>query len=366
MYPLLIVIVALLIVALYPVIRDFIKQRKTATPSYVAGLQLLLDGKIEAAKMKLKAAVEEDTDNIDAYIRLGQIFLAQGDTERALIIHENLTLRRNLTREQERNVFLALVEDYLQTGRQIKAVPLLEEIVRQDKTDYHNCERLLNLYLETTAWEKAEKLLKEIPRTEPKRVARLYTRLGYCRGKQNPEAGIPYLHEAIKINPKSMPAYIYLGDLFLAQGKIDSAIEIWGKLLDFAPEKNYLVRERLERAYYESGRYDDIVTFYRKLLNRVPQDFGLALDIARIYAKKEEIVSAISLLDRYARSNEPSVLTALAALHLRKGNSEQAQKYLDLLFTASSRAFRCPRCHRVLEGTELYCAQCLSWVDDIE
>jgi len=366
MYPLLIVIIALLIVALYPVVRDFIKQRKTTVPSYVTGLRLLLDGKIEDAKIKLKDAVEEDTNNIDAYIRLGQIFLNQGDTERALRIHENLLLRRNLKPAEERQIYLALIDDYLKIGRQVKAIPLLEEIIQQDKTDYLNRERLLNLYIETAAWEKAEKLLKEIPRTEPKRVARLYARFGYALGKDNPKAGVPYLNEAIKINPKSVSAHIYLGDLLFTLGDINSAIDTWNKLLEFAPEKNYLIHERLERAYYESGRYEDIVTFYRKLLNRIPQDAGLALHIARIYAKKDEINSAINLLEKYARTNDIQILAALAALHLRKGNPEQTQKYLEQIFTAAPSGLKCPKCNRLLDRSELFCPQCQTWVDGVE
>lgn len=366
MYPLLIVIFALLIVALYPVIRDFIKQRKITVPSYVAGLQFLLDGKFEDAKIKLKYAVEEDTNNIDAYIRLGQIFFTQGDIDRALRIHESLLLRRNLKPEEEYKIYLSLVDDYLKIGRRVKAIPLLEEIVRQKKNDYYNRERLLNLYIETATWEKAERLLREIPRTETKRVALLYARFGLVQGKQNPKIGLLYLRKALDINPRCVPAYVYLGDLLFAQGDIGSAISTWNKLLDFAPDKNHLIRDRLERAYYESGRYDEILTFYRKLLNRIPQDYGLVLTIVRIYVKKEEITNALNLLEKYANTTEPQILITLAALNLRKGNPENAQKYLEQILTLSSPVIKCPGCGIPLDQYELYCVRCQTWVNGVD
>ncbi|MEO0021277.1 MAG: tetratricopeptide repeat protein [candidate division WOR-3 bacterium] len=365
MYPLLIVILALLIVAIYPVIRDFIRQRKITLPSYVEGLQLLLDGKVEDAKIKLKLAVEEDTNNIDAYIRLGQIFLVQNDPNRALRIHENLALRRNLKPQDELKIYRALVDDYLTLGRHVKAIPLLEEIVRQDRSDYHSHERLLNLYIDTGEWDKAEKLLRNLPRTDSERAARLYARFGFCRGKENPKAGMSYLHEALKLSPKSIPAHIYLGDLLLAQGDINSAINIWNKLLDFAPEKNHLVRERLERAYYESGRYEEIIALYRKLLHRVPHDTSLALNVAKIYAKKEEIENAIDILNNHSKKGETQILAALAAFYLRKGNTEQAQKYLEQIINASSDINSCTQCGRILEDHEIYCAHCQSWLKTI-
>lgn len=365
MYPLLIVIFALLIVALYPVIRDFIRQRKTTLPNYVEGLQLLLDGKIEDAKIKLKLAVEEDTNNIDAYIRLGQIFFAQGDTERALHIHESLALRRNLKPQDEVKIFRALVDDYLRLGRKIKAIPLLQEIVRQDRTDYRSQQRLLELYIETGDWDKAEKLLKELPRKDVEWLARLYARFGFCRGKENPKVGMVYLQEAIKISPKSIPAHIYLGDLLLTQGDVNAAINIWNRLLEFAPEKNCLVRERLERAFYESGRYEEIINLYRKLLLRVPDDAGLALNLARIYAKKEEIDNAIALLEKYSRGGDSRVLIALAAYHIRKGNSDRGLKYLEQIIDHPDRNI-CQQCGKILEDDEIYCSQCDAWLKTVD
>jgi lipopolysaccharide biosynthesis regulator YciM len=367
MYPLLIVILALLIVALYPVVRDFFRQRKKTLPDYVEGLQLLLDGKVEAAKVKLKAAVEEDTGNIDAYIRLGNIFLDQGDVERALQIHESLALRRNLKPEEERRVFQALVRDYLKTGRRLKAIPLLEEMVRADRADVDSLERLVELYIENSSYENAEKILKAMSRFRTPRVARLYAEFGSALSRVNPKAGGQWLQEALRINPKSVVAHIYLGDLLLSQSDIEAAISTWTKLLDIAPEKNHLVRERIERAYYELGRYEDVVQLYRRLLHKIPDDTSLTVALAQIYVKKEDLSAAIDLLEHQTKTRDLKIKIALANSYLRKGATEHARNYLDAALSELTAArCNCPGCGRQLSQSELVCPQCRLWQEGVE
>ncbi|MEO0019457.1 MAG: tetratricopeptide repeat protein [candidate division WOR-3 bacterium] len=367
MYPLIIVILALLIVALYPVVRDFLRQRKKTLPNYVEGLQLLLDGEVERAKIKLKAAVEEDTGNVDAYVRLGNIFLDQGDFERALQIHESLALRRNLKREEELKVYRALVRDYLKTNRRVKAIPLLEEIVRADRSDLNSIENLLELYIENDSWEKAENLLKECGRIRSPRVARLYAQFGYAFGKVNPQKGIQWLEEALRINPKSGLAHIYLGDLQLAQGETEVAIKTWTKMLDIAPEKNRFVRERLERAYYELGRYEDVAQLYRRLLHRVPHDTSLAVALAEIYAKKEDLAAAIHLLEHSGKNQDAKIGIALAELYLRQGNLTEAKEHLDIAVRELTAGISdCCGCGKKLSQADFQCPECHTWQEDLD
>ncbi len=330
---LLVVVLAVLVVALYPVIRDWLRRRQTAAPSYVEGLQLALDHRIDQAIARLKDAVQQDTDNIDAYIRLGDLLMERGDVDRALRIHENLALRRNLNPRDERRVYQALVADYLRTGRKVKALPLLEELIHQDKTDLSSREQLLRLYTETGAWEKGEELVKELGRSPADRpgAARLLTEFGQALSAKDPAAARSYLDRALQLDPKSVLARVYLGDHLLAQGDTDGAIKVWNEVLNLAPEQNALVRERLERAYYEAGRYDEVIQLYERLLRRIPDDAGLAVDLAEILRKKEDLAGAIQLLERVARKAEtdPRIQVALARLYVDSGQPARAATLLE-------------------------------------
>jgi len=329
---LLVVILALVVVAMYPVVRDFLRKRRVTVPAYVEGLQAALDGRTGEAIVKLKDAVAADTGNVDAYIRLGDLYMQKGEAERAIKIHENLALRRNMDKRDERKVLLALVRDYMGADRKVKAASLLEELVASDKDDAASMEKLAELHIETGSWDKCESLLAELAKNQAnrQRAARLYTEFGRACSKTNPAAALASFNTALKLDPSSVRARLYLGDHQVAQSDTPAAIKTWNELLDSAPKQNALVRERLERAYFDTGRFEDIVRLYEKLLRKVPDDAGLAVALAGIYQKKEDLGSAIRQLEKFAdRKGDVRARVALAGLYLDRGDAALARSTLN-------------------------------------
>jgi lipopolysaccharide assembly protein B len=335
---LILVILAVLVVALYPVVRDFLRKRRSAVPVYVEGLQAALDGRTADAIARLKEAVGADSDNVDAYIRLGDLFMQRGEVERAIKVHENLSLRRNLDKREEKKILQALVRDYVKTDRKVKAISMLEELIHMDKNDAASAERLAELYIETGAWDKCEEQLKELARhqTQRQRAARLYTEYGRAYPKDNPGAALAAFETALKLDSSSIPARLYLGDHQLSQGDTNAAIKTWSDILELAPEKNALVRDRLERAYFDAGKFEDVTTLYEKLLRKVPEDSGLVVALAEIYQKKEDLSSAIRLLERFAGKQTADVLprVALATMYLDREETDRARAVLTEVLSA--------------------------------
>lgn len=332
MIVLVIIILLLLIVALYPIVRDMLRKHRETVPAYVEGLQLVLDHEPEKALVRLKQAVDKDPNNIDAYIRLGNILIEQGEVERGVWVHENLGLRRNLKPEDERNVLRALARDYLATDRKLKAASSLEELLRLDPRDAQSAEKLFHLYIETASWDKCDALLKELSRRLPDRtrLAVLCAELGRARSRSDPAAARDYLEQALRLDRNSIEARLYLGDLNMSERKTEEAIRLWTEALELAPAKNALVRSRLEAAYYESGRYDEIPRVYEQLLRKVPADEGLAVALAGIYGKREESAKAVRLLERYTRPESgPGLYLSLAMALLKQGNTERAIRALE-------------------------------------
>ena len=329
---LILVVLAVLVVALYPIVRDFLRKRRTAAPAYVEGLQAALDGRTADASARFKEAVGIDTDNVDAYIRLGDLFMQQGETERAIKVHENLALRRNLDKRDEKKVLQALVRDYIKADRKVKAISLLEELVHLDRADADGTERLIELYIETGAWDKCEEQLKELARhsAHRQRAARLYTEYGRAYPKNNPGAALAAFETALRLDPNSIPARLYMGDHQLIQGDTNAAIKTWNDIIELAPEKNALVRDRLERAYFDAGKFEDITTLYEQLLRKVPDDSGLVVALAEIYQKKEDLSSAIRLLERFTGKQMGDILprVALATMYLDRGETDRARTVL--------------------------------------
>ncbi|HTW90359.1 MAG TPA: tetratricopeptide repeat protein [bacterium] len=329
---LILVILAVLVVALFPIVRDFLRKRRSTVPAYVEGLQAALDGRTADAIARFKETVGANSENVDAYVRLGDLFMQQGETERAIKVHENLSLRRNLDKRDEKKVLQALVRDYMKADRKVKAISLLEELVHLDKSDAQSAEKLAELYIETGAWDKCEEQLKELARNSAnrQRAARLYVEYGRAYPKNNPGAALGAFETALKLDPSSIPARLYMGDHHFSQGDTKAAIDTWNAILEQSPDQNALVRDRLERAYFDAGKFEDITTLYERLLRKVPDDAGLMVALAEIYQKKEDLPSAIRLLERFAGRQKRDVFSrvALAAMYLDRGDTDRARTVL--------------------------------------
>lgn len=363
---LLLVFLALLVVALYPVVRDALRRRRTSEPVYVEGLQLLLDGAQDEALSRLKEAVAADTANIDAYVRLGDIYFARGDVERGLRIHENLALRRNLKPHEEVKVYRALARDYLRTDRKVKAISVLEELLRADPRDVFSARELLGLYVETNSWDKAQELLRNVAResNQPRSVAALYAEFGRGRMGSDAKAAQAALGEALRLDRNCLVARACLGDMQLADGDAEAAVKTWTELLNAAPQQNALVRGRMEQALFELGRYEDVTALYERLLRRVPDDAGLVVALAGIYAKMERHDDAIRLLERATRlpSAGPAVKLELAARYLARSDINRCRQLLEEVVAEMARPGpTCVRCGHCLDTSLLRCSECRTW-----
>ncbi len=360
---LLIVLLLVLAVALYPVVRDLIRTRRSTVPSYVEALQNLLDGRPADAIEKLKDTVARDSTNVDAYIRLGDVFIRQGDVERGIKVHETLALRRNLSPADELKLDRALANDYLRTDRRLKAMAVLEEILRLDSGNRWAVNELFRLCLKTESWDRCRVLLRNLGQRASYRgeAASLYAEFGRAMAKLDREEASHWFKEALRLDNRSLPARLYLGDSQIAAGDAEAAIRTWTEIISLAPEQNYLVRRRLESAYYDLGKYDEIAKLYEQLLRRVPEDSGLVLALAGIYHKKQNLVAAVNLL-RKSADDTSSMLSRLALvdLYLQNGDTRAAQRLVSgMIDMAQAAKYRCPHCGSVQAEPFYRCASCL-------
>jgi len=368
MIVLIIILIIILFIALYPIVRDTIRRRQTFMPTYTEGLALLLEGEKDAAIEKFKQAVITDTNNIDAYLRLGELYLEKGEIERAIQIHESLTLRRTLDKNQEKKIYQSLGQDYLKSERWAKALAIFEELVQIDDKDLRNFEILLSLFQKTEHWEESDELLKKLVKLQKdkKLLSYYYAELGKALSIKSSEKALEYYKTALRYDRNCVPVLIYQGDYFYSHGEINQAIENWKTVLENNPQYNFLVRNQIETAYYDLGRYEKVVDVYEKLINKNPNDPTLYTALAHIYEKKEDIKSAIAVLARapIAGSNAFLAQLNLIALQLKDGAVKKAEWVLNQLIERlqnDAQYFRCGNCGFESKHFEWQCPKCRTW-----
>ena len=64
---------------------------------YAEGLDLMITGRRKAAYKNFKDIIQKDSDNVKAYLRLGQVLREGGNSSEAIKIRRGLNHRRNLS-----------------------------------------------------------------------------------------------------------------------------------------------------------------------------------------------------------------------------------------------------------------------------
>jgi len=276
--------------------------------SYLNGLKYLCDGENRLALEKFKQAVRADSENIDAYIKIGNILRAEGLLNNATRVHKDLTLRGNLSEEDNLRVKQSLALDYLQSKNPDKAEKLLEEL-KETKSMYDwVAPHLVLIYEQRSEWRLAFDLYEKssLAQTDEgkKKLAAYKVKEGLHLVKSEDEkAGRIQFKEALKINGRCAPAYLALGDSYWREGRTNDAITAWSELCSKIPEKAHYTFDRLEKAWFEKGQFSKLEQFYINFLTEHEDNLEARIALSEIYRKKGEYGDALKLL-QYTQKKE--------------------------------------------------------------
>ena len=114
---------------------------------------MLLSDKRKAINL-LSIVVKNNSEHINAYLQLGNL-LRDEDTDRAIKIHQMLTVRKKLPRDTKVEILKSLALDYKKIGDLNKSRSESEKILEMDKLNLWANSFLLAEKVED--WDYAEK-----------------------------------------------------------------------------------------------------------------------------------------------------------------------------------------------------------------
>jgi lipopolysaccharide biosynthesis regulator YciM len=315
--------------------RFFDKREKSDSAVYVEALRDLLDGREESAFSKLRQTVAEDSENLDAYLRLGQILREHGKPERALQVHKDLTIRAGLSSEGKAQVLRQLASDYLALDNFDMAEAAIKELLQYDANNHWATLRLLEIQQKAEKWEDAYDTAVTLMKLESNKSKKPLAVFKYKMGmtlfkKREYHKARVLFKEALGLDPKYADAFIAIGDSYTIEGRHEDAVSFWKKLIDSVPEQGHQVLDRLQKTLYDLGRFGDIETICEKILEQVPDDDNTKLTLADIYKKKGELDAAEQLLAEVVETDTSNVnvVMQLVRLYLEKRENQK----LDRLF----------------------------------
>lgn len=338
---------------------------------YVDALHRLLDGDEDGALERLKAAIKEEPENVDAYLRLGDLLRKRGHLEKALQLHHYLTVRRGLSPSLERAIRRSLAYDYVELERPQKAIAVLTELTSRFDGDLEAHELLLRLYESERRWEDAfreeQNILRARKEKSPERLA-LYHAYVACEelGSGNLDAAERNCKKALRIHRGCVPALLYLGDVHYSRGDARDAVQTWRRIVNDVPQFAHVTFGRLEQAYFDQGQFGEMMEIYDAVLKKDPGNVRALLAKAKIHERKGEEEIALDVLRRALELQPHSLggLVALLELYIRMGNirsaTTQAQTLVEL-FQGDDDSYECSSCgYRVSEAL-WRCPNCREW-----
>lgn len=301
--------------------RYFKPQTKSDTELYVEALKDLLDGKQESAFTKLRQVVTEDSSNIDAYLRLGEILRENKKYEQALQVHKDLTLRGNLPADERYNILRQLYFDYIALDNSDMAQAALKEMTTINSKDRWAFIRLMEIQKKLLLWDDAYNtaimLLKLEENKSKKPLASFKYQMGQeLYAKREYHKARILFKEALGFDPEFVDAFLSIGDSYIDENRLEDAVNFWKKLISAVPDKGHLVIERLKKALFELGRFGEIDQICENILLHSPKNLEAKLCLAEFYEKKGDTDQAEGILKSILENNPDNNQAVLELLRI--------------------------------------------------
>jgi len=206
-------------------------------PHYLLGLNYLISNQPELALAELSKAVRGETDAVEAYLALGNLFREKGQVERAIDIHKSLLHRPGLSELGRTQALFSLALDFRSAGLIDRSERTLDEVVQRDPENLSGWLCLRRVYEEMGRWKDAAETQVRIDRLAGSVDTRLLASLWAECGKESYRAGeleraTGYYGRSLELDADYAPAHLGMGDCLADQDALPQAMNHWRKALD--------------------------------------------------------------------------------------------------------------------------------------
>ncbi len=349
----------------------FTLRKKKRVPStqeaYVNALKQMIAGDHGSAFEYLQAAVKGGNAPTDAYIRLGNLLRERGEVGKAVQIHQSLTVKTDLTKDEKIELFLNLAEDYARLGNSQKSVTVLETSARslniKEPAMFLKIAKQYQVLGET---EKAYGALKEAKKYGGigDREVALYlsTVAESVIEKDDQNEAKRVLQRALKHDPNCAPALMMLGDLAEVSGSINEAIERWTRVALLSPQLSEKALHKLEKVLFDKGRFGEIEKIYNDVRSARSSDEAANVALAAFFEKQGRGEEAIHLLEDYLTVFPGSIRgrLLLVSLYGKYGDPGVLDRFLDdsIVQSWERKPFVCQACQFQSDSMRWHCPRC--------
>lgn len=334
-------------------------------------LQFLFTNYSDQAVENFVELLAVNCDTVSLHLSIGSHFRHKGETERAIVIHQNLLARPELSSRYSTQVTFELALDYLTAGLLDRAETLLQELMGDSDYGHRAAMQLIEVYQQQKEWLNARNVAVALQGNEPD--PELNTALAHitCEIAEKAFAGDDqwgvqkYIKEALDHDPSCARASFIMATLLQRQGNYKDAISQYLKVFEQKPEFGSDAIDGVMAIESGHGDIKKLVRRLRKLYARWPST-TLLLALVKCVEQASGRPIAIRLL-REELEERPSVGGLLRLVEMagyEKGMTTDEGRLISRtgeLLLVNRPIYRCVRCG--FSGQQLHwlCPSCKQW-----
>ena len=341
---------------------------------YFKGLAFLFENKTDEAVESFIRSLEVNPDTLETHLALGGLFRKRGETEKALMVHQNLFGRPDLPKHVTHQVQLELARDYNSSGLLGRAEALFNDLVDQSPDlRVEALSALLEIYSSEKEWQKCiqvgQKLGRKITPAQQVALSHYYCELAQSQIHQGELVkAAKNIKQAISTHKKNVRANLQLAELETQNKKYRAAIKQCRKAMEMNPG----YADQVLPILASLSRLDQSEKQYRQYLAELASKHPIptiqlayaeclraedGFDFARDYllSKVEEQPSkkgieallewqSLNTHNDQDRSTQHAMHRTLVAWLGKLSSDKPAQSCSQCGFTTSAHLWQCPQC----------------------
>ena len=338
--------------------------------AFFKGIQYILSNDQDNAIEEFTKSVKVNSDTIETYIALGNLYRSKGDIDRAIRIRQSIILRPNIDEKIKLRALFDLGLDYRRGGFLYRALETFQKVAQKVPLGERTLKEIEKIYEELKDWGNAYKVRKKIQRVAKGNhqhiLAHYLTEIGKDHQKNgDPARAISSFKKAISTHRECVDAYLHLGDLYFGKRDFKKAISTWKMIVQLIPRFMFLAYSRLEGAYSKMKNLKPVEDFLEECA-RGNSDAFTHMALARYLYNQNDIEGALKQINS-ALKLAPFFWEARrfkGKIFLSHGREKDALiEYEELveLLNVPYLKFQCFQCGFQSNELQWQCPQCRKW-----
>lgn len=329
----------------------------------------LIDTQPDKAVDTVIDKLEVTPETVEVHLALGNLYRKNGEVNRAIRFHQNLTEKHALSISQRESILFELAKDYFAAGLLDRAERIFKDLLTTSEFQIISSKSLIDVYQQEKEWDLAleyAELYEELSgKTQKNRISHYY-----CEKAEKTtelESKLTLLKLSLKKNKGCVRANILLGNFFFDQCKYETALQYYlgvieqdkmflAVVFDKITQCFQLVLQEKNVSPVLPGASSSTVVATPDNSQDVDSELRLANHKKSIRFAEQHLrkVPTLALLRQY-------VMLALDDVQLMERN--QITEIKDALFHINkiNASFRCSTCGIELHALHWQCPSCSTW-----